>query len=686
MLKKAPLAALILASMLLSAPVAAQAAPPANDAFATAVPLAVGEEVSNTNLEATVEPGEPNPTGFSESPGCPTLATGPNCGTSVWYTFQPSLSGEYTIETCDGGTDLDTILGVYTGAAVGSLVLVGANDEAAGCAGGRGDGSRLTFAATAGTVYRIDLTGYGADQGSFYLRAYAGPAQARPQPDTAVVRRASLATALNTLETGPGAGSGQRHSASFALESAPGAAFQCSLDGAAFSPCASPVSYDGVAPGAAHVFRARAVAGGVPDPTPAVVRFTVDSTPPDTSLTSGPTGVLASPEALWAFAGSERYGRGFSACGLDGMPSFQCVNTAKFEELCMGQHDFRAAAFDSAANVDPTPATAQVNVSVGPPCAAPTVGTATTVSPSETGATVIFPFDNRGAGANLRLEYGPSTAYGMELEMGEPPGSASAVKRGIQFLEPNTTYHFRVTITTPFGQASTPDQTLTTKPLESTRPAIANGTPTVTGAHAASIPVTIDPMGFDTSHRALIAVGGPVSTTEPSLFDPRVVPGGGGPQPVVVQVVDLEPATTYHYRIAAEQNAGNSNETLGPEGTFTTPGLPRVVPVVSRTRFKLRKGQVRVGTLRRSSKKLVVRIRGLPKGSKAKLKLRVGKSKQVARKKARRNGTARFRMTLSKRIRKALHDDGVKRFILRVTALPPEDPPSSVTFNKRLRR
>jgi hypothetical protein len=685
--KRGLLPALLGGVLLLMSPGIAQAVAPANDGFAAATPLAVGGEVSSTNLDATVEAGEPNPAGFAESTSCPTLATGPECGTSVWFDFQPALSGEYTIETCDGGTDLDTILGVYTGATVGSLALIAANDEMAGCAGGRGDGSRVTFAATGGTVYRVDLTGYGADQGSFYLRAYAGPAQARPQPDTQIVRRASLATVLNTLETGPGAASGPRHSASFALESVAGAGFQCSLDGAAFTACAPPVSYDGVAPGSSHVFMARAIAGGATDPTPAVARFTVDTTPPDAALTSGPAGPLASQEAVWAFSGSERYGRGFSGCGLDSMPFFQCVNTAKFESLCQGPHGFRATVFDSAANADPTPATAEVNVTVGPGCAAPTVGTATSVFPTETGATVIFPYDDRGAGAILHLEYGPTTAYGMDLVMGAQPSSASAIKRGIQFLEPNTLYHFRVRIATPFGQASTPDQTLTTKPLESTRPAIVNGTPTVTGEHAASIPVTIDAMGVDTYYRTLVAVGEPVASTEPSLFDPRLVPGSGsGPRVVVVQLVDLEPATTYHYRIAAEQAAGNSNETLGPEGTFTTPPFPLAVPAVDKkTRFKLRKGQVRVGKLTRKSKKLIVSIRGLPTGSKAKLRLKVGKRKQLARKKGKPNGRVRFKVTLSKRIRKELLDDAVKRFRLRVTALPPADPPSSVNFDKRIR-
>jgi hypothetical protein len=683
------LAGLAFGVVLMSGTGLAQAAAPANDTFAAATPLAVGDEVSSTNLDATVEAGEPNPTSFSESTGCPTLATGPACGTSVWFNFQPALSGEYTIETCDGGTDLDTILGVYTGATLGALALVGANDEVAGCAGGRDeDGSRVTFAATGGTVYRVDVTGYGADQGSFYLRAYAGPAEARPQPDTQIVRRASLATVLNTLETGPGATSGPRHSASFALESVAGASFQCSLDGAEFTACATPVSYDGVAPGPSHVFRARAIAGGATDPTPALQRFTVDTTPPDAGLTSGPAGPLASQEAVWGFSGNERYGPGFSGCGLDSMPSFQCVNTAKFENLCQGPHVFRATVFDPAANADPTPATAQVNVTVGPGCAAPTVGTATSVFPSETGATVIFPFDDRGAGAILHLEYGPTTAYGMDIVMGAKPDE-SAVKRGIQFLEPNTVYHFRVTIETPFGQASTPDQTLTTKPLETTRPAIQNGTPTVTGEHAASIPVTIDPMGVNTNYRTVIAAGRPVTATEPSIFDPRVIPGSSsGPQAVVVQVVDLEPATTYHYRIAAEQAAGNSNETLGPEGTFTTPPFPNTVPISGPGRsrfFKLRRRQVKIGKLTHDSKVLIVKVRGLPAKTKVKLKLTVGGSKQSARKKAKANGRVKFKMQLSKRIRKALRDEKVRKFKLKVTARPPGEPASSVTFRKRIR-
>jgi hypothetical protein len=60
----------------------------------------------------------------------------------------------------------------------------------------------------------------------------------------------------------------------------PGAGFQCRVDGAAFSACASPAQYSGLLSGQ-HTFQVRAVAAGIPDPTPAVRAFTVlPATPP----------------------------------------------------------------------------------------------------------------------------------------------------------------------------------------------------------------------------------------------------------------------------------------------------------------------------------------------------------------------------------------------------------------------
>ena len=57
--------------------------------------------------------------------------------------------------------------------------------------------------------------------------------------------------------------------------SEPGSTFRCSLDGAAFTACTSPMQYTGLSPGP-HAFRVRATdPGHNTDPTPATRSWTV---------------------------------------------------------------------------------------------------------------------------------------------------------------------------------------------------------------------------------------------------------------------------------------------------------------------------------------------------------------------------------------------------------------------------
>jgi hypothetical protein len=70
---------------------------------------------------------------------------------------------------------------------------------------------------------------------------------------------------------------GNRWRVSFSADQ-PGATFTCSVDGAAASPCASPLEIGPLAPGR-HTISVRATnAGGTPDPTPATT--TVTAVPP----------------------------------------------------------------------------------------------------------------------------------------------------------------------------------------------------------------------------------------------------------------------------------------------------------------------------------------------------------------------------------------------------------------------
>jgi Bacterial Ig domain len=147
-------------------------AAPANDDFANAEVLSgTSDSASGTNVEATKEEGEPDHAGHSG-------------GASVWYQWEAPESGTAVIDTC--ASDFDTLLGVYTGSAVGALGEVTSNDDDEGstCSeAGNSYGSRVTFEAHAGTTYRIAVDGYGGATGAVGLSLELEPGPPPPAND-----------------------------------------------------------------------------------------------------------------------------------------------------------------------------------------------------------------------------------------------------------------------------------------------------------------------------------------------------------------------------------------------------------------------------------------------------------------------------------------------------------------------
>jgi trypsin len=136
------------------------AGPPDNDAFAQAFPMAGSSdsEFGHFNGDATKEPGEPSHAG---NPG----------GRSLWYRWTAPATGPMAVDTCSG--DFDTLIGAYTGTAVGALTTVGGNDD--GCS--RAGGSRAVFDALVGQTYRFAVDGKNGASGSFDIRVQpTGPA------------------------------------------------------------------------------------------------------------------------------------------------------------------------------------------------------------------------------------------------------------------------------------------------------------------------------------------------------------------------------------------------------------------------------------------------------------------------------------------------------------------------------
>src|SRR2546429_4258943 len=66
---------------------------------------------------------------------------------------------------------------------------------------------------------------------------------------------------------------------------------------------------------------------------------------------------------------------------------------------------------------------------------------------------------------DCHFEYGPSTSYGSSAPCSPSPGSgetAVPVSAAVTGLSPNTTYHFRISATTPGGTSKSSDPALTT--------------------------------------------------------------------------------------------------------------------------------------------------------------------------------------------------------------------------------
>jgi hypothetical protein len=125
--------------------------PPVNDSFSSATIISGSSGSTNgSNINATKQSGEPN---HAANTG----------GSSVWYQWTAAAAGQVTFNTL--GSTFDTLLGVYTGSAVGSLTVVATNDDVSISF----DQSQVTFTAVAGTTYRIAVDGYNGAVGMVML-------------------------------------------------------------------------------------------------------------------------------------------------------------------------------------------------------------------------------------------------------------------------------------------------------------------------------------------------------------------------------------------------------------------------------------------------------------------------------------------------------------------------------------
>ena len=178
-------------------------------------------------------------------------------------------------------------------------------------------------------------------------------------------------TAPNTtIDSGPTGTIGVATATFTFSSSETGSTFECRLDAATFTACASPQTYTGLAAGE-HTFAVRAIdAAGNVDASPATRTFTVDTAAPDTTITGGPTGATSNASPSFTFEASKA-GSTFE-CRLDGPGAatgtyVACTSPRAVGPLADGSYTFLVRATDTAGNVDPSPATRSFTVDTAAP-------------------------------------------------------------------------------------------------------------------------------------------------------------------------------------------------------------------------------------------------------------------------------------------------------------------------------
>ncbi|MCC6600668.1 MAG: hypothetical protein IT223_08320 [Crocinitomicaceae bacterium] len=133
-----------------------------NETCSGAQLISCGETVTGSTT------GVANDNATSGATSCDILPLG--SGGQRWFIYMPENNETAVFSLCDGGTNYDSRIDVYTGAC-GSLICVGSNDDECGSQ------SEFTFDAVCGTTYYVRVGGYSSFTGDFSLTLSCLPSE-----------------------------------------------------------------------------------------------------------------------------------------------------------------------------------------------------------------------------------------------------------------------------------------------------------------------------------------------------------------------------------------------------------------------------------------------------------------------------------------------------------------------------
>jgi hypothetical protein len=182
-----------------------------------------------------------------------------------------------------------------------------------------------------------------------------------------------------------------------ALAPAGSLTFECSVDGAPFAACTSPLALTSLASGTHTVtVQAKDTAGNV-DPTPATTAWLVDATAPDTFIMTGPANPTSQTGASFTFSSTGSLSAVTYECKLDGGAWAACNTPHALAGLGDGSHTLQVRATSAAGLSDATPASLTWVVDAAAPDT-----TITAQPPAVSGSSASFSFSgNDGSGTGV---------------------------------------------------------------------------------------------------------------------------------------------------------------------------------------------------------------------------------------------------------------------------------------------
>ena len=411
-------------------------------------------------------------------------ATGAHMRFRHAYGFDDNTSG--VSRRYDGGVLEYSTNGGSTWVDAGPLMTEGGYTSTISTGQGNPLGGRSAFVRESNGygVTRLDLSSLAGQQIRFRFRIGSGPSVGDYGwfiDDLRVYRCRvpDLTPPQTTIDSGPSGATADATPTFTFSASEPASTFECRIDAAAFSACVSPLTTTTLADGP-HTLEVRATDdSGNTDQTPAARAFSVDTTPPDTTLGTAPPALTNDTTPTVTFSSPE-VGATFQ-CRVDAGAWNACVSPFTTAPLADGPHTIAVRALDALGNVDATPASAAVTIDATAPQT--TIGQGP--DPVTTDATPAFGFTSSEPGSTFECQvdagsWDPCTSpftsaaladgpHTFAVRATDPAGNADATPASKSFTVDTTTPD-----TTP------PDTTIDVAP-----PALA-GTATPSVAFSAS--------------------------------------------------------------------------------------------------------------------------------------------------------------------------------------------------------